>query len=453
MQSQYLLFHPRAYNRRGTEDRHSIFGVTTEGDELSVKLRSQDGSALPITVNDLAQVGLDAKSPCMASPDNGPGHSQKGLLLFTDITLETDGSVIAHSVHVIRSGIEPILPVRGIGRLCINENTRAVLTAKNLLQRCENEQETQRLTGIVNDPSHYQYSAIVYQVEKSTLIDLKEGWTDIALDAVGHWGSKRLLVKVFSPSKGVKYIDEVEIDDPVIPIKDQWRAYFQNLSFECKVGEQMLLMQFERYECSKEASKFYAQAYPWLKELYYQAENEVLTEVILSLVESPTSDELFLKMLFPLTKKIGMLKNLNVGGKFDFGVRTSNTLPKAFRQGLNYQLKAGKDYWKRKNTQEESIDLQKEDIDYQKEHYHEFQYISDEDPFGDTVSCVAEIEEDTVGETSTQDLTSKSHKTNIQDNDGDEDSKIPGSASSVGSRGGLGEGMTGLAAFIAKRIG
>lgn len=83
--SDYIVFYPRKYNKRGEEALHSVQGVDSAGNEINVKLRissalmSHEGCP---SIAEFSRTDRKAKMACSASPENSP-ENPDGILLFT----------------------------------------------------------------------------------------------------------------------------------------------------------------------------------------------------------------------------------------------------------------------------------------------------------------------------------------------------------------------------------
>lgn len=168
-----LILYPRAYNQRGREDKHSVMGVTTDGQEANVKLRLDDahkGKSGAPSIAEFARDDRKARQPCIAKEDNGPDN-REGVLLFTRVEEDASQrglikSYIAKWAVVLAEDGDAPDPVIGYGRLAIDRDSpERKHLQHDLSEALAAGRDTSSLEAALADGTKFQFAAIIYHPE------------------------------------------------------------------------------------------------------------------------------------------------------------------------------------------------------------------------------------------------------------------------------------------------
>jgi hypothetical protein len=175
--SKTIVLYPRSYNKRGEESKHSVIGITPEGNVVNVKLRLSEASSThenPPSIAEFSRNDRKAKLACQADEGNSP-ENRFGVLLFSHCTYEgSDTGIetwIARWANVLAVDADSPDPIFGVGRISINTRTNGVLSAERNIERLkrdglENSAECEKFKRQLVDRTQYQYSAVIFKYQK-----------------------------------------------------------------------------------------------------------------------------------------------------------------------------------------------------------------------------------------------------------------------------------------------
>lgn len=157
-----IILYPRAYNKRGDENMHSVIGITEEGKTVNVKLRptNRDKSSTS-TIAEFSKTELDAINPCVASATNSK-ENREGVLLFTQCSPESksQGEVqnfISKWATVLCHKSDSSNFLSHVGRLSIHEKAARLseidLLLKNEPSNKDDLIRERKTLGICNFPA------------------------------------------------------------------------------------------------------------------------------------------------------------------------------------------------------------------------------------------------------------------------------------------------------------
>lgn len=182
MDSQYaLILYPRAYNKRGKADYHSVQGVTLDGRVVNIKLRIderfRDKPSAP-KISEFAREDIQAASPCIARPTNGP-LSPEGILLFTDISVEEGDVYVAKWAYVLAAHSKMPAPWIGFGRMETIKASAEVQRLKAELAKLQGQtnpdpSEVQRLEEALNNPANWAHIGLVYHPKATVSVKARD---------------------------------------------------------------------------------------------------------------------------------------------------------------------------------------------------------------------------------------------------------------------------------------
>jgi hypothetical protein len=175
--SKTIVLYPRSYNKRGEESKHSVVGITAEGNVVNVKLRLSEASLThenPPSIAEFSRNDRKAKLACQADEGNSPDN-RFGVLLFSHCTYEgSDTGIetwIARWANVLAVDADSPDPIFGVGRISINTRTNGVLSAERNIERLkrdglEDSAECEKFKRQLVDRTQYQYSAVIFKYQK-----------------------------------------------------------------------------------------------------------------------------------------------------------------------------------------------------------------------------------------------------------------------------------------------
>lgn len=180
-----IILYPREYNKRGHETLHSVRGVTSNGDEVNVKLRVPEKykshNNFP-KISDLASTDVKSKRYCLSSPLNSK-ENREGILLFSGSKKEPSNknkidTYMASWVEVLSNSANSSMPVYGFGRMDINKKSKKTASLlKQLNFHIENNSAQDLINELQNEadnPKNYSYSAIHYVNRKLMIFSHSE---------------------------------------------------------------------------------------------------------------------------------------------------------------------------------------------------------------------------------------------------------------------------------------
>lgn len=169
--STKIIFYPRDYNKRGDASLHSVTGVTSDGEEINVKLRIDEefasGKRAP-SISELSRVDRKARSPAMASKNNC-AENHEGVILFSQVIFEKRdrsrniNSYIAGWATVLCEDSDSPHPIIGLGRIKVKKDSIALNALKNKLKTNLTPEERERVINAIDDPKNFDYSTILYR--------------------------------------------------------------------------------------------------------------------------------------------------------------------------------------------------------------------------------------------------------------------------------------------------
>lgn len=176
---EIIVLYPRSYNKRGEERLHSVQGVTLDGRVVNVKLRIDEsmlGKENTPSIAEFSREDVKAKTPCLATPVNGP-DSREGMLLFTGCEVDGENrkgipTFIARWAYVLASHSEAQTPVFGLGRVVMLADSQATKSIQQELADLEKskpegwEAIAERKRLALGDAMHFSYFGHLYQEQE-----------------------------------------------------------------------------------------------------------------------------------------------------------------------------------------------------------------------------------------------------------------------------------------------
>lgn len=195
--SKTIVLYPRSYNKRGEESKHSVIGITPEGNVVNIKLRLSEASSShenPPSIAEFSRNDRKAKLACQADENNSPDN-RFGVLLFSHCTYEgSDTGIetwIARWANVLAVDADSPDPIFGVGRISINTRTNGILSAERNIERLTRDglgesAECEKFKRQLLDRTQYQYSAVIFKYEKKKTFRFfeKEMFLPVAEDFV-----------------------------------------------------------------------------------------------------------------------------------------------------------------------------------------------------------------------------------------------------------------------------
>lgn len=171
-----IVFYPRSYNTRGEAKKHSMIGVTSSGELINVKLRldskHEDKENAP-AIKEFAKTDYFAKTPCIASDNNGPDNAE-GILLLSRCTkdgFDHDKGADVYTARwavVISPSSKSREPIFGLGRMAIKKDSPTVKKLTGLMRKSEHDnraKDADAFKAQIEDPKSWSYPAIFYYPE------------------------------------------------------------------------------------------------------------------------------------------------------------------------------------------------------------------------------------------------------------------------------------------------
>lgn len=331
-----IVLYPRSYNKRGEERLHSVQGVTLDGREVNVKLRVDEtmlGKETTPSIAEFSREDVKAKTPCLATPENGP-DSREGMLLFTGCEVEGENrkgipTFIARWAYVLASHSEAQTPVYGLGRVVMLADSQATKSIQQELADLEKLKpegweaiaERKRLT--LGDAMQFSYFGQLYQdkEEEAFAIDNRQPLVEFA-DRV-FTGYTRggvvggLLIRLqdesgaFIPGFSVEVFPRWIRQNTYQAAADVMKFFFRSFDQRSPggVAHTITAMPIMRYSCGPSFKNYYFQKDPEasllkIKKRYLINNEPTVSMIAFTLSKREESGDRFMLKYFPLSNPL-----------------------------------------------------------------------------------------------------------------------------------------------------
>jgi hypothetical protein len=331
-----IVLYPRSYNKRGEERLHSVQGVTLDGREVNVKLRVDEtmlGKETTPSIAEFSREDVKAKTPCLATPENGP-DSREGMLLFTGCEVEGENrkgipTFIARWAYVLASHSEAQTPVYGLGRVVMLADSQATKSIQQELADLEKLKpegweaiaERKRLT--LGDAMQFSYFGQLYQdkEEEAFAIDNRQPLVEFA-DRI-FTGYTRggvvggLLIRLqdeggaFIPGFSVEVFPRWIRQNTYQAAADVMKFFFRSFDQRSPGGmaHTITAMPIMRYSCGPSFKNYYFQKDPEasllkIKKRYLINNEPTVSMIAFTLSKREESGDRFMLKYFPLSNPL-----------------------------------------------------------------------------------------------------------------------------------------------------
>lgn len=331
-----IVLYPRSYNKRGEERLHSVQGVTLDGREVNVKLRVDEsmlGKETTPSIAEFSREDVKAKTPCLATPENGPDN-REGMLLFTGCEVEGENrkgipTFIARWAYVLASHSEAQTPVYGLGRVVMLADSQATKTIQQELADLEKLKpegweaiaERKRLTLV--DAMQFSYFGQLYQdkEEEAFAIGNRQPLVEFA-DRI-FTGYTRggvvggLLIRLqdasgsFIPGFSVEVFPRWIRQNTYQSASDVMKFFFRSFDLRSpgEVAHTITAMPIMRYSCGPSFKNYYFQKDPEasllkIKKRYLINNEPTVSMIAFTLSKREESGDRFMLKYFPLSNPL-----------------------------------------------------------------------------------------------------------------------------------------------------
>lgn len=331
-----IVVYPRSYNKRGEERLHSVQGVTLDGREVNVKLRIDEamlGKESTPSIAEFSREDVKAKSPCLASPDNGP-DKREGMLLFTGCEVDGENrkgipNFTARWAYVLASHSEAQTPVFGLGRVVMLADSQSTKNLHEELAELERlkpegwEAVAERKRLSLGDAMNFSYFGQLYQEqeEASFPIDERQSLVDFA-DKIFTGYTKGgvvggLLIRLqddqgaFVPGHSVEVFPRWKRQNTYQSASDVMKFFFKSFDQRSK-GDQattITAMPIMRYSCGPSFKNYYFQKDPEssllkIKKRYLINNEPTVSRIAFTLSKREESGDRFMLKYYPLSNPL-----------------------------------------------------------------------------------------------------------------------------------------------------
>jgi hypothetical protein len=331
-----IVLYPRSYNKRGEERLHSVQGVTLDGREVNVKLRVDEtmlGKETTPSIAEFSREDVKAKTPCLATPNNGP-DSREGMLLFTGCEVEGENrkgipTFIARWAYVLASHSEAQTPVYGLGRVVMLADSQATKSIQQELADLEKLKpegweaiaERKRLT--LGDAMQFSYFGQLYQDKEEEAFAINNRQPLVAFADRVFTGYTRggvvggLLIRLqdesgaFIPGFSVEVFPRWIRQNTYQAAADVMKFFFRSFDQRSPgdVAHTITAMPIMRYSCGPSFKNYYFQKDPEasllkIKKRYLINNEPTVSMIAFTLSKREESGDRFMLKYFPLSNPL-----------------------------------------------------------------------------------------------------------------------------------------------------